>query len=157
MLGVINGDMEIHPMKISELKVMFSRNIKSRASLRILNFVFKVLIEADIIWLINPILKFIVTFSKDYQRSKILGPKQDLGFTFFDGLDLVFKGMFTQHLGDFHPEASSLLFPLMALYLFTWYHHKMLCRRKSPRHELTPALALGREFHSSTKTRSGIM
>ena len=34
MLGVINGDMEIHPMKISELKVMFSRNIKSRVSLR---------------------------------------------------------------------------------------------------------------------------
>ena len=34
MLGVINGDMEIHPMKISELKVMVSRNIKSRVSLR---------------------------------------------------------------------------------------------------------------------------
>ena len=34
MLGVINGDMEIHPMTISELKVMFSRNIKSRVSLR---------------------------------------------------------------------------------------------------------------------------
>ena len=34
MLGVINGDMEIRPMKIAELKVMFSRNIKSRVSLR---------------------------------------------------------------------------------------------------------------------------
>ena len=158
MLGVINGDMEIHPMKISELKVMFSRNIKSRVSLRNSKLCFwSTIIEADIIWLINPILKFIVTFSKDYQRSKILGPKQDLGFTFFDGLDLVFKGVFTWHLGNFHPEASSLRFPLMALYLFTWYHHKMLCRRKSPRHKLTPALVPGQEFHSSTKTRSGIM
>ena len=42
------------------------------------------------------------------------------------------KGVFTWHRGDFRPGASSLRFPLMALYLFTWYHHKMLCRRESP-------------------------
>ena len=35
--------------------------------------------------------------------------------------------------GDFRPGASSLRFPLMALYLFTWYHHKISCRRESPR------------------------
>ena len=66
-------------------------------------------------------------------------------------------GVFTWHRGDFHPEASSLRVPLLALYLSTWYHHKMSCRRKSPRHEFTPALVPRREFHSSTKTRSGIM
>ena len=27
--------------------------------------------------------------------------------------------------GDFRPGASSLRFPLKALHLFTWYHHKM--------------------------------
>ena len=31
------------------------------------------------------------------------------------------------------------------------------CRRESPRHEFTPVVALGREFHSSTKSRNGIM
>ena len=31
--------------------------------------------------------------------------------------------MFTWHWGNFRPEASSLWFPLMALHLFTWYHH----------------------------------
>ena len=35
------------------------------------------------------------------------------------------KGVFTWHRGDFRPGASSLRFPLMALYLFTWYHHKV--------------------------------
>ena len=34
------------------------------------------------------------------------------------------KGVFTWHRGDFRSGASSLWFPLMALYLFTWYHHK---------------------------------
>ena len=53
--------------------------------------------------------------------------------------------------------ASSLRFPLMALYLFTWYHHKILCRRESPRREFTPVLAPGKEFHSGTKSRNGIM
>ena len=67
------------------------------------------------------------------------------------------KGVFTWHRGDFRPGASSLRFPLMALYLFTWYHHKMLCRRESPRREFTPVLAPGREFHSGTKSRNGIM
>ena len=41
------------------------------------------------------------------------------------------KGVFTRHLCDFCTGASSLQFPLMAL-LFTWYHHKMSCRRESP-------------------------
>ena len=38
------------------------------------------------------------------------------------------KGVFTWHRGDFCPGASSLRFPLMALYLFTWYRNKMSCR-----------------------------
>ena len=56
--------------------------------------------------------------------------------------------MFTWHRGDFHPGASSLRFPLMALYLFTWYHHKMSRWREAPRCEFTPVLVPGREFHS---------
>ena len=67
------------------------------------------------------------------------------------------KGVFTRHRGEFRPGASSLRFPLMALYLFTWYHHKMSCRRESPRREFTPVLVPGREFHPSTKSRNGIM
>ena len=67
------------------------------------------------------------------------------------------KGVFTWHPGDFRPGASSLRFPLMALYLFTWYHHKMSCRRESPRREFTPVVVPGREFHSGTKSRNGIM
>ena len=31
------------------------------------------------------------------------------------------------------------------------------CRRESPRREFTPVVAPGREFHSSTKSRNGIM
>ena len=42
------------------------------------------------------------------------------------------------------PGASSFRFPFMALYLFTWYHHKMLYRRESPRREFTPVLVPGR-------------
>ena len=43
--------------------------------------------------------------------------------------------MFTWHRGDFHPGASSLRFPLIALHFFTWYHFKMSCWRgvSSPR------------------------
>ena len=37
---------------------------------------------------------------------------------------------------DFRPGASSLQFPLMALYLFTWYHHKMSRQRQSPRRDM---------------------
>ena len=58
----------------------------------------------------------------------------------------------TWHRGDFRPGVSSHRFPLMALYLFTWYHHKMSCRRESPRREFTPVLVPGREFHSGTKS-----
>ena len=54
-------------------------------------------------------------------------------------------------------RATSLRFPLIALYLFAWYHHKMLCRRESPRREFTPVLAPEREFHSGTKSHNGIM
>ena len=41
--------------------------------------------------------------------------------------------------------------------VFTWYHHKMSCRCESPRRELTLVLVPGREFHSGTKSRNGIM
>ena len=66
------------------------------------------------------------------------------------------KVVFTWHQGDFRPGTSSLLFPLMALHLFTWYH-KMSCRHESPRREFTPVLLPGREFHPGTKSCSGIM
>ena len=36
-------------------------------------------------------------------------------------------------------------------------HHKMSCRRESPRRKFTPVLVPGREFHSCTKSRSVIM
>ena len=51
----------------------------------------------------------------------------------FSQASILSKEVFTWHRGDFRPRASSLRFPLMALYLFTWYQHKMLCRRGSPR------------------------
>ena len=68
-----------------------------------------------------------------------------------------YKGAFTWHRGDFRAGASSLRFPLMALYLFTWYHHKISCRHESPGREFTPVVVPGREFHSGTKSRNGIM
>ena len=81
------------------------------------------------------------------------GPILSRQITFFSWS----KGVFTWHRGDFRPGASSLRFPLMALYLFTWYHHKILCRRESPRREFSSVLAPGREFYSGTKSRNGIM
>ena len=78
------------------------------------------------------------------------------------------KGVFTWHRGDFRAGARSLRFPLMALHFFTWYHHKMSCRRELPRGEFTfafsqfsgpdylgawdrleftPVVVLEREFH----------
>ena len=44
-----------------------------------------------------------------------------------------------------------------SIYLFTWYHHKMSCRRESRQREFTPVVVPGREFHSSTKSRNGIL
>ena len=35
------------------------------------------------------------------------------------------RGVLTWRWGDFCTGVSSLQFPLVALYLFTWYHHKM--------------------------------
>ena len=68
------------------------------------------------------------------------------------------EGLFTRHRGHFRAGVSSLRFPLMALHLFTWYHHKkMSCRRESSRREFTPVVVPGREFHSGTKSRNGIM
>ena len=88
------------------------------------------------------------------------------------------KGVFTWHWGDFRAGARSLRFPLMALHFFTWYHHKMPCRRETPRREFTLALSqfsgtdwlgawdrleftpfvvLEREFHPETKLRNGIL
>ena len=67
------------------------------------------------------------------------------------------KGVLTRQRGDLRDGATSLLFPLVALHLFTWYHHKLSCRRESPRREFTPVDVPGREFHSSTKSLKGIM
>ena len=67
------------------------------------------------------------------------------------------KGVFTWHRGDVRAGPSSLWFPLMVLYLFTGYHHKMPCRHESPRREFTPVVVPGREFHSVTKFRQGIL
>ena len=67
------------------------------------------------------------------------------------------KGVFTWYRGDFHPGASSLRFPLMALYSFTWYQSKMSCRRESYRREFTPVLVPERDFHPGTKIHSGVM
>ena len=57
-----------------------------------------------------------------------------------------FRGLFTWHRGDFRAGVSSLLFPLMALHLFTWYHHKMSCRRESPQCEPPRLLYRGENF-----------
>ena len=59
-----------------------------------------------------------------------------------------FKGVLTWYRGDFHPGASSLRFPLMALYSFTWYQHKMSCRRESYRRGFTPDSCAGARFSS---------
>ena len=58
------------------------------------------------------------------------------------------KGVLTWHRDDFRAGASSLRFPLMALYLFTWYHHKMSCRCESPRRKFTPVTVPELEIHS---------
>ena len=52
--------------------------------------------------------------------------------------ELRLRGVFTWQRGEFQAGASSLRFPLMALYLFTWYHHKMSYRCESHRREFTP-------------------
>ena len=57
--------------------------------------------------------------------SKILFPKRST------------KGVLTWHLGDFRAGASSFGIPLMALYLFTRYHHKMSGQRESPQYEIS--------------------
>ena len=59
-------------------------------------------------------------------------------------INFQYKRVFTWHRGDFRPGASSLRFPLMAIYLFTWYHHKMSCRHEWPRREFTPVRNLAR-------------
>ena len=41
--------------------------------------------------------------------------------------------------------------------MITWHNQKMSCRRESPRREFTPVVVPGREFHSRTKFRNGIM
>ena len=45
--------------------------------------------------------------------------------------------MLTWHRGDFRAGASSFGIPLMALYLFTWYDHKMSGQRETPRYEIS--------------------
>ena len=58
------------------------------------------------------------------------------------------KGVFTWYQDDFHPGASSLRLPLMALYSFTWYQHKMSCRRESYRRRVHPGSCAGARFSS---------
>ena len=60
------------------------------------------------------------------------------------------KGVFTWYWGDLPAGASSLQFPIMALNLFTWYHHEMSCRCKSPRREFTEVIVPEREFLSKS-------
>ena len=96
---------------------------------------------------------------KSVKRSILLLRRKENGCTCLRSSSnyVTCKGVFTWHWGDFCTGASSLQFPLMALYLFTWYHHKMSCRRESPRPEFTTVVVPGREFHSGTKSRNGIM
>ena len=63
------------------------------------------------------------------------------------------KGVFTWHQGDFRAGVSLLWFPLMALHLFMWYHHKMSCQSESPRGEFTAGVVPGQEFHSEISQR----
>ena len=72
-------------------------------------------------------------------------------------LKVVYFGGVYMTPGRLSPGASSLRFPLMGLYLFTWYHHKMSRGQESPRREFTPVLVPGREFHSGTKSPNSIM
>ena len=69
------------------------------------------------------------------------------------------KGVITWHQGDFRACASSLRFPLMALYLFTRYHHNMSCRRKLPWREFipeTPVRIATLSCKRETTTRFGV-
>ena len=69
------------------------------------------------------------------------------------------KGVITWHRGDFRACASSLRFPLMALYLFTWYHHNMSCRRELPWREFipeTPVRIATLSCKRETTTRFGV-
>ena len=69
------------------------------------------------------------------------------------------KGVITWHRGDFRACASSLRFPLMALYLFTRYHHNMSCRRELPWRELipeTPVRIATLSCKRETTTRFGV-
>ena len=54
--------------------------------------------------------------------------------------------------GDSNPQASSLQFPLVAVYSFIWYHQRM-----SHRNEFTSLYETEREFQSSLKSRDSIM
>ena len=67
----------------------------------------------------------------------------DVPFTWNHFSSTKIKRVLTWHRGDLRDGASSLRFPLVALHLFTWYHHKMLCRRESPRREFTPVFYRG--------------
>ena len=67
------------------------------------------------------------------------------------------QGLFTWQQGNFRAGASSLGFPLMALYLFTWYHHKMSCQCESHQREFIPIVVQEQEFHPSTKFYNSIM
>ena len=62
------------------------------------------------------------------------------------------KGVFTWHLDDFRPGASSLWFPYMDLYYFVYMIPPQIsCWHESPRPEFTPVLVPGRELHSGNE------
>ena len=60
-------------------------------------------------------------------------------------------------LRDFHSVTSYLRFPLVALYLFTWYQHKIWYRSESYRCEFTQVTVQERDFYSGSKTHSDVM
>ena len=98
-----------------------------------------------------------------YNKYFLLSPGNFLSFRCFKtGGDTqrltLTKGVFTWHWpGRFSHGASSLRFPLMALYLVTWYHHKMSFRRESLRLEFYPVRNLATvSCKCKTTTRFGV-
>ena len=112
-------------------------------------------------WLIVLLVKFASTNQKHYPD---LGTTSDWSCCLWNLLQpirsatqiwvVLGQGVFTWHRGDFR-EFTPV--PSHGSTFVTWYHHKKSCRRESPRSEFTPVVAPRREFHSSTKSRNGIM
>ena len=85
---------------------------------------------------------------RDFITASLLCPRGERSYIFSTLNPLITDTFYGLLRGCLHDTgASSLRFPLMALYLFTWYHQKMSCRRESPRGEFTPVLVPGRELN----------